>query len=69
MKRPPTKKQPPPAAPPGKQYTWKIYHIKGTPAVLLGHVEAPDEEAAIKKAIDQFEIDPALQNRLLTQRR
>ena len=69
MKRPPAKKQSPPSAPSGRQYTWKIYHIKGTPAVLLGHVEAPDEETAIKKAIEQFEIGPELRNRLLAQRR
>jgi hypothetical protein len=35
----------------GKQYIWKIYHIKGTPAVLLDHGEAADQETAIKKAI------------------
>jgi hypothetical protein len=69
MKRPPARKQSPPSAPAGKQYTWNIYHIKGTPAALLGRVEAPDEETAIRKAIDQFEIDPALQKRLLAQRR
>jgi hypothetical protein len=33
---------------------------------LLGHVEAPDEESAIKKAIDEFAVEPA---RLLAQRR
>ena len=31
-----------------------IYHIKGTPAALLGHVEAPDEETATKKTIEDF---------------
>jgi hypothetical protein len=60
MKRPPAKKQAPPSAPAGRQYSWSIYHIKGT---------SPDEETAIRKAIDQFEIDPALQKRLLAQRR
>jgi hypothetical protein len=69
MKRPPAKKQAPPSAPAGRQYSWSIYHIKGTPAALLGRVEAPDEETAIRKAIDQFEIDPVLQKRLLAQRR
>jgi hypothetical protein len=34
-----------------------------------GHAEAPDEQTAIKKAIEQFEIGPALQNRLLARRR
>jgi hypothetical protein len=58
-----------PNATPPKLYTWSIYHIKGTPAALLGRVEAPDEETAIKKAIEEFNISPALQNRLLAQRR
>ena len=47
---------------------WRIVRIKGTPAALLGPVEAPDEESAIRKAIEEFEIGPALQNRLLALR-
>jgi hypothetical protein len=69
MKRPAAKKHSPPPASAGKQYMWSIYHIKGTPAALLGRVEAPDEETAIGKAIDEFQIGPALQKRLLAQRR
>jgi hypothetical protein len=69
MKRPPEKKPLAPSAPSGKQYMWSIYHIKGTPAALLGRVEAPNEETAIKKAIDEFQIGAALRNRLLAQRR
>lgn len=69
MSRPPKKPAPAPAAP-GKQYRWAIYHITGTPAKLLGHVEAPDEESAIKQAIEEFGItNPQLQKRLLAQRR
>lgn len=41
--------------------SWAIYRLKGTPAAPLGHVEGPDEETAIKKAIDEFQIEPALQ--------
>jgi hypothetical protein len=48
---------------------WDIYHIKGTPASLLGRVEAPDEETAIKKASEEYNIAPALHKRLLAQRR
>ena len=66
MKRPSASKPSPPAS---KPHRWDIYHIKGTPAVLLGHVEAPDEESAIKRAIEEFKISPALQKRLLAQRR
>jgi hypothetical protein len=58
-----------PAGAPPKLYTWSIYHIKGTPAALLGRVEAPDEESAIKKAIEEFNVSPAFQKRLLAQRR
>jgi hypothetical protein len=66
MKRPSAKQPSPPASKPN---IWNIYHIKGTPAVLLGHVEASDEESAIKRAIEEFKISPALQKRLLAQRR
>jgi hypothetical protein len=53
----------------GKQYRWAIYHITGTPAKLLGHVEAPDEESAIKRAIEEFNVTPQLQKLLLALRR
>jgi hypothetical protein len=66
MKRHSASKLPPPTR---RSLRWNIYHIKGTPAVLLGHVEAPDEESAIKSAIEEFKIIPALQTRLLAQRR
>ena len=56
-----------PSPPASKPNRWNIYHIKGTPAVLLGHVEAPDDESAIKRAIEEFKISPALQKRLLAQ--
>jgi hypothetical protein len=68
MSRPP-KKQAPEPAPPSKQYRWAIYRLKGTPAALLGQVEVPDAETAIKKAIDEFAAEPALHKRLLAQRR
>jgi hypothetical protein len=35
---------------------------------LIGHVEAPDEESAIKRAIEEFKItDPKRQRRLIAQ--
>jgi hypothetical protein len=68
MSRPPKKPAPEPTTS-ARQHRWAIYHIKGTPAKLLGHVEAPDEENAIKKAIEEFKITPELQKRLLAQRR
>jgi hypothetical protein len=42
--------------------------IKSTPAALVGYVDAPDAESAIKKAIEEFEIkDPQKQRRLIAQ--
>jgi hypothetical protein len=39
------------------------------PATLLGRVEAPDELTAVKLAIEQFEINPADQWRLIVRPR
>jgi len=65
----PSKKPPAEAASPVRTCRWAIYHITGTPAKLLGHVEAPDEASAIKQAIEEFNVAPELQKRLLAQRR
>jgi hypothetical protein len=37
-------------------HSWAVYHIKGTPAQFVGIVEVPDEETAIKKAIEEFKM-------------
>jgi hypothetical protein len=40
------------------------------PAALVGAVEAPDVETAIKKAIEEFDVtDPQQQKRLVALRR
>jgi hypothetical protein len=44
MSRPP--KKPAPTAP-REQHRWAIYRLKGTPAALLGHVEALDETRSL----------------------
>ena len=36
---------------------------------LLGRVYAPDEETAIKRAIEEFKISPAHHSRLIATRR
>jgi hypothetical protein len=49
--------------------TWAISRIKGTPATMIGHIEAPDAETAIKDAIKRFGItDPEGQERLAARR-
>jgi hypothetical protein len=57
-----------PKRPSTKIYEWRITRIRSTPAALIGHVEAPDAEQAIRDAIRQFGItDPEQQKRLAAQ--
>jgi 1,2-phenylacetyl-CoA epoxidase PaaB subunit len=44
---------------------WRIMRITHTPAKLVGHVYAPDEDTALQTAIKQFDIEPAWRNWLL----
>jgi hypothetical protein len=49
-------------------YCWRIFQL-GAHGEVVGDVEAPDAEAAIKKAIEQFEItEPWRQRALLAKR-
>jgi hypothetical protein len=43
--------------------------IKGTPAAVIGHVEAEDAESAIKEAIRRFNITDRDQQKRLAARR
>jgi hypothetical protein len=59
-----------PAPKPKANHSWRIYRLRGTPAAFIGIVYAPDEQAAIKKAIEEYGItDPQNQERLIAQRR
>jgi hypothetical protein len=60
------------AKPTSKQqnYSWAVYHIRGTPAQLIGIVDdQPDEETAIKKAIEEFKVPANQRGRLIAQQR
>jgi 1,2-phenylacetyl-CoA epoxidase PaaB subunit len=54
---------------PKKPIQWEVYRLKGSPASFVGIVYAPDEKAALKAAIREFEITPEQQDRLLIRRR
>jgi hypothetical protein len=52
-----------------KLFRWRITRIKASPAALIGYVEAPDQDTAIRTAIQEFEItNPEHQKRLVAQR-
>ena len=62
MPKRPTTKQP--------THSWAIYHVRGTPAQFIGIVfDQPDQESAIKIAIQEFKIPENQRNRLIAGRR
>jgi 1,2-phenylacetyl-CoA epoxidase PaaB subunit len=49
-------------------YTWEVRRLKSSPALLLGLVDAEDEAEALERAIEQFDVRPEDQKRLLVRR-
>jgi 1,2-phenylacetyl-CoA epoxidase PaaB subunit len=50
-------------------HSWSIYRLRGTPAAFVGLVHAPDEKAALEKAIEEFGVPENQRNRLIARRR
>ena len=62
MAKQPTKQQP--------NHSWAIYHIRGTPAQFVGIVhDAPDEQSAIEKSIEEYKCRSIQRWRLIAQPR
>lgn len=52
----------------GRQTAWEIIPLKGTPAAFVGIVYAPDQNAALKAAIEQLGVASEHRHRLLVRR-
>jgi hypothetical protein len=49
-----------------RKHCWRIMRLKHTmPAEFVGHVSASDEQSALAKAVEKFQVSPECRNRLL----
>ena len=49
-------------------HKWRIVYTKGLPAATIGYVEAPDEQTAMERAIEKFNISPRLTGKLIAEK-
>jgi hypothetical protein len=53
-----------------ESHNWAVYHIKNTPAKLVGFIEdAPDERTAIARAIMEYGVSKNERGQLTARRR
>ena len=50
---------------PKKEIGWNVLQMRGAGTVSLGVVYAAEETDALKKALEQFDIRPELQNQII----
>jgi hypothetical protein len=51
-------------------HSWSVYRLRGTPAQLIGIVyDQPDQQAAIRCAIEEFKVPANQRDRLIARRR
>ena len=53
-----------------KTHIWAVYHLNATPAKFLGFIyDAPNEQTAIARAIEKYQVPPDERGQLMVRRR
>lgn len=53
---------------PAQPVGWNVYRISGSGNRYIGHVMARDRAEALKKAVEELSIAPALRGRIVVRR-